>query len=258
MKRPLITIIIPSYNTGEYLEETLKSIFSQNYKNYEVIVQDGGSTDNTVDILKKYQKKYPDKLNWVSKKDKGQMDAINKGMKKAKGEIVAYINADDVYEKGAFQVVVNAYKNNPDSGWFVGQGKVINKTGSEIAKYATWYKNLFLKFSTYSLLLTTNYIIQPSVFLTKKAYKKFGPFTGTKSFVMEYDLWLKMGKEHMPVVINDFLSSFRMSGDNISATAFDKTLSEDEKIVTKYTNNPMILFLHKLHNEFRKVIVKII
>ena len=93
-----------------------------------------------------------------------------------------------------------------------------------------------------------NYLMQPSVFLSKVAYKKYGPFTGTKKFVMEYDLWLKIGKDSMPKVIDKTLSVFRLSGKNISSLAFKNTLKEDFKIVKNYTNDPIVLTLHELHN----------
>lgn len=255
---PLISIVIPSYNAGEYIEETLESIFSQDYDNFEVIVRDGGSTDGTVKIIREYAKKYPKRLSWVSEKDNGQLDAILKGLKKAKGEILTYINADDVYEKNALTSVVAAYKNNSKALWFVGRGKVINKEGVEISKLVTLYKNFLLTINNYQLLLTVNYLMQPSVFLTRKAYARYGPFTGTRAFIMEYDLWLKLGKVEMPVVIKKTLSSFRITGENISATAFDKTLSEDEKTVAKYTKNRFIIIFHKFHNMLRKAIIRVI
>jgi glycosyltransferase involved in cell wall biosynthesis len=102
---PKISIVIPSFNKKKFIGATLESIFSQNYPNFEVIIQDGASTDGTLEITEKFAKKYPQVVNWESKKDKGQTDAINKGLKKAKGEILTYINADDIYIKGALKKV---------------------------------------------------------------------------------------------------------------------------------------------------------
>ena len=255
---PKISVIIPSYNKVKFIEETLHSIFVQMYPNLEVIIQDGGSTDGTLEIIKKFVRKHPSIIKCESKKDKGQLDAINKGLEKATGEILTFINADDVYEPGAFNSVAKAYGGNPGSLWFAGRGKIINSDGHEIAKTVTWYKNLLLSLDLRLGLLIFNYVMQPSVFLTNQAYKKYGPFTGTGNFVMEYDLWLKLAASAMPVIINKYLSSFRLSGENISSTSFKNTLKEDFRIVKKYTGNPLILFLHQLNNWGRVLVVSMV
>jgi len=252
---PKISVVIPSYNKVEYIQETLDSIVSQSYPNLEVIIQDGGSIDGTIEIIKKYAKKYPEIIQWESKKDRGQTDAINKGLKKATGEILTFINADDVYEKRALKTVGEYFVRNPDTTWLAGRGRVINSKGEEVAKFATWYKDFLLSINHYSLLITVNYLIQPSVFLNRKTYEKYGPFVGGE-YVMEYDLWLKMGRMQMPKVLNQFLSKFRLSGDNISSTLFREVLEKDFKITKKYTKNPLILLLHKIHNLLRIIVIK--
>lgn len=257
-KLPKISIIIPSYNKIDYIGETLESIVTQNYSNFEVIIQDGGSTDGTVEIIKIYAKKYPKFVTWESKKDKGQVDAINKGMRKAEGDILAYINADDVYENNAFNAVAEAYQNNPEALWFAGQGRVIDKNGAEIAKWVTAYKNLLLSINHYSLLLIVNYLMQPSVFITKTAYKLYGPFTGTRNFVLEFDMWLKIGKEKMPCVVKNTLSGFRIAGDNITSNDYIRLLDNDEKVLSDHTNNPFIRSLHKLHNLGRQCTINLL
>jgi glycosyltransferase involved in cell wall biosynthesis len=251
---PKITIVIPSYNKVDYIEETLRSIFLQKYKNFEVIIQDGGSTDGSDEIIRKYAKKYPTSITWESKKDKGQLDAVNKGMKKASGEIVTFINADDAYEPRAFELVSRSYKKNPGALWFAGKGTVVNKDGHEIAEPVTIYKNFLLTINHYSLLLVVNYFLQPSVFINHNAYKKSGPFTGTNNFIIEYEMWLKLGKTHMPVIINKNLSKFRIEDSTKTKTMFNDLLNEDERILAKYTKNGFIIFLHELHNLGRKII----
>jgi glycosyltransferase involved in cell wall biosynthesis len=255
-KHPLISIIIPSFNKDEYIGDTLTSIIKQNYPKLEVIIQDGGSTDQSVNIIKKFASKYK-YIKWESKKDKGQLDAINKGMKKARGEILAYINADDVYEKNAFNEVSKVFLNNPAILWLVGKGRVINDKGIEIAKPVTQFKNLLLKINKYNLLLVTNYLMQPSVFISRKAYDKYGSFTGVSSFITEYEMWLKIGVKQMPYVCDKYLSSFRLASGSITSSDFKHLLNEDVKVVEKYTKNPILIFMHLLTNIGRLFVIKI-
>jgi glycosyltransferase involved in cell wall biosynthesis len=254
--KPKISIVVPSYNKAKFIELTLKSIFSQNYENLEVVIQDGGSTDGSVEIIKKFAKKYPIILE--SKRDKGQLDAVNIGMKKATGQILTFINADDCYKPDALSAVSKAYTKNPNSLWFAGKGIVVNENEKEIAKAVTWYKNLLLSLNSKFFLLITNYLIQPSVFFTKSAYKKYGPFTGTSDFITEYNLWLKLGHVSMPVIINKNISEFRIEPNTKTKRMFKKLLFEDMKIVKKYTRNPIILILHELNNMGRVLIAKFV
>ncbi len=254
-KLPKISIVIPSYNKVDYVGETIKSIVDQNYSNLEVIVQDPGSTDGSLKIINSYIKKFPKVIKLYREKDAGQLDAINKGLSRSKGDILTYINADDVYESGTLLTVGEYFSKNPKTLWLAGQGKVVNDRGQEIAQPVTLYKNLLLSFNIYPLLLTTNYLMQPSVFWSKKMWEKCGPFKGDTRFIMEYEMWLRMGKNEMPSVINKTLSFFRIPEKSISRDEFEKTLSEDMKIVQKYTKNKFILLLHKLHNWARKLII---
>lgn len=259
METPKISIIIPSFNEFKFIGRTLDSIINQKYPNLEVIIQDGGSVDGTYEIVQDYTKKYPDIFRIESKKDGGQTNAINIGFTKATGDIVSYINADDVYMPKAFEAIVGSLMKHSEALWFAGRGKVIDKNGQEIAKLSTWYKNLLLYASSRFNLLSTNYLTQPSVFLTKKAYLKYGPFSGMKNgVVMEYELWLRLSKDSMPRVIPETISAFRISDGNISSIAYKDTLKEDEIIVKRFTKNKIILFIHKFNNLLRILTIKFI
>ena len=255
-KLPKISIVIPSYNKAHFVEETLNSIVNQKYPALEVIIQDGGSTDGTLEIIKHFAERYPKIILWESKKDKGQTDAINEGFKKAGGEVFTYINADDVYKKGAFKRVGEYFSENPKTLWVVGKGETTDEKGRKTSEWVTDYKNFLLKRNNYELLLMVNYLMQPSVFLSRKAFKEYGPFIGKKN-VMEYELWLGLGKSEMPKIIDGYLSSFRLYKESISMREFKKTLLEDERIMRKYTDKPVLICLHWLHNLARVVIANI-
>lgn len=249
---PKISIVIPSFNKVGYIGKTLDSIVSQKYPNYEVIIQDGGSVDGSLDIIKKYAKNHP-QIKWSSKEDQGQADAINRGLSLATGKIITYINADDIYLKDAFSIVEKCYMNNPKALWFAGRGIVMNDKGGEnnSSFYKYWvkpYKNFLLELNVRAFLLCVNYIMQPSVFLSRNAVDKFGLFAGTTKFVLEYEKWLDLSGLEMPVIIDKEISAFRMAAGNITSTRTHELLAEDLSLVKKYTNNPLILGIHWLNN----------
>ncbi len=148
--------------------------------------------------------------------------------------------------------MVGHYIENPDAPWFVGKCKIVNEKDDEIAKFWTICKNILLKLNSYFLLLlTSNYMSQPSVFMTKKAYQKYGPFSGNKKFVYEYDMWLTIGKVAMPSVINKYLSKFRISEDNISSVVYNDLFEMDLKVVKKHSQNKIFVYAHKFNNYLR-------
>lgn len=255
---PKITIVIPSYNKADTISQTLDSIINQKYTNLEVYVKDGGSDDGTLDIIKNYSKKYRF-IKYISKKDKGQKEAINLGFSKSTGQILGFINADDIYEANSFNNVAGAYVKNKNSLWFAGFGKIINSKGSEIAYFWSNIKNTLLTLNSYSLLLmTSNYLYQPSVFITANAFKKYGPFTGVSGYIFEYEMWLKLGGLQMPVIIPRYLSRFRIGNSNMSSVYFNKLFKKDIDVTQKYTNSKLIILIHKLNNWLRLITIKLI
>ncbi|MBP8689293.1 glycosyltransferase [Patescibacteria group bacterium] len=166
-----ISIITTNYNTDKYLEQTIKSVLSQKGDfNLEYIITDGESKDGSLDIIKKYDKEVKSgkwgkniEFRYLSEKDKGQSEGINKGLKIATGDIVAFLNADDLYTKNALNIVVEYFKQHPDCMWLTGYCRIIDENGKEIRKYITNYKNRKLKkFSLKKLLIENLYFITSS------------------------------------------------------------------------------------------------
>jgi len=160
-KKPLVSIITVVFNGEKYLEQTIKSVINQTYKNIEYLIIDGGSSDGTLDIVKKYEKQLS---NWISEPDKGLYDAMNKGIKRAKGEIIGMINSDDWYEENAVELIIKTYNENPKKKIFHGDRMDIHPNGSK--KLKRFHPSKF-KFKYYGM--TYNH---PSMFVHKDIYQK--------------------------------------------------------------------------------------
>ena len=241
---PKITVVTPSYNQGQYIEETIQSVLDQKYPNLEYIVMDGGSTDETVDILRKYEKH----LTWFSEKDRGQSEALNKGFRMGTGEIFAFINSDDVYEPGAFHKVGTFFARHPQAYWMTGKCRVIDHQGREIRRLVTAYKNFWLLFKSYQVLQVLDYISQPATFWRREAIEKVGPFDEKLHYSLDYDFSLRVGKDFKLWVLKDYLAAFRIHPSAKSRLIHDY-FNEDLSIAQKYTRSNFLVGLHRLHNQ---------
>lgn len=182
MKHPLVSIITPSYNQARYLEQTLRSVLEQDYPHIEYIVIDGASTDGSADIIRKYA----DRLAyWVSEKDSGQAEAINKGLARATGEMIAWINSDDFYLPGAVTAAVKAFEAHPQAGLVYGDTVAVDEKGEFIhfPHYAQW---------TLEDLLTFHILGQPAVFMRRDVLLKAGFLDPSFHFLLDHHLWIRM------------------------------------------------------------------
>ncbi|OGP14094.1 MAG: hypothetical protein A2054_08640 [Deltaproteobacteria bacterium GWA2_55_10] len=241
---PRITIVTPSFNQGHFIEETIRSVLDQGYPDLEYIVMDGGSKDNTVEILKKYDSR----LKWTSERDKGQSDAINKGIRMATGDIIAYLNSDDIYEPGALKKAADFFVNNPDKIWLTGRCRIIDTEGKEVRRLIAEYKNFLLGRYSYNILLITNFISQPATFLKREAFEKFGLFDETQHRVMDYEYWLRVGAAEAPGILDDCLASFRVHPASKTSSSFHSTFKEELEVARKYSGSGLINGLHYLSN----------
>lgn len=242
-KLPKITIITPSYNQGKFIERTIRSVLEQDYPNLEYIVVDGGSTDGTLDILKRYE----GSLTWISEKDQGQSDAINKGIKMSSGEILAYLNSDDVYERGAIRRVADFFLAHPSHMWLVGRCRIIDENDREIRRFITRYKNFFLNRYNYNVLLTTNFISQPATFWRRRVIDDIGLFNVAYHRVMDYDYWLRIGRKYSPGIVKDCLAGFRVYQESKTSGDFVESFRQELAVSQKYSNSIVINGLHYLN-----------
>jgi len=163
----MISIIVPSLNQGRFITQTIESILNQNFSDIEIIVCDGGLTDNTSDVLNSFN----DQIRWFSEKDKGQTDAINKGLRLAKGEILSYLNSDDYLVPGAL-ATIEKNLDNEEPKWVSGDALIVDANSQEVQKGVRLYKTLLRKLSIKSLFFITNYLVQPSTFWNRKAFEQ--------------------------------------------------------------------------------------
>ena len=179
---PLVSIVTPSYNQAQFLEDTLRSVLAQEYPKVEYIVIDGGSTDGSVDIIQRYASQL---AYWVSERDKGQVDAINKGLQRAKGEIVAWLNSDDLYMAGAIQQAVDALQANPAAGMVYGDGLMVDADLRLLDPHA---------YRTYDVLdlLCFEVLLQPTVFMRREILVQAGYLRQEYDLILDHDLWLRM------------------------------------------------------------------
>lgn len=254
MKYPKISIITPSFNQGQFIEKTINSVLSQDYPNLEYIVIDGGSTDNTIEILKRYE----DKLTWISEPDNGQTDAINKGLTRCTGDIIAYLNSDDLYTDDSLRTVAAFFQENSHIEWLTGDYLIIDDQGRRIQSYIIYYKRILRAFPFFTTLAFANFIAQPSTFWRRTAMKKVGLFNDALQYTMDFDYWLRLIKLYPLGVIPTQLSLFRIHHASKGGSQYKKQFNEHYEVLTKHTRNKLILYLNLLHNQLTIAIYNII
>jgi glycosyltransferase involved in cell wall biosynthesis len=231
---PKISIITPSYNQGQYLEQTITSVLNQNYPNLEYIIIDGGSTDISVEIIKKYEKHLS---YWISEKDNGQSEAINKGLRKRTGDIFNWLNSDDYYEKDVLFKITEAF-HNPDVNVVCGKSRLFRNANETV-----YYSNGTDVYAG-NLAKTIGWarIDQPETFFRSRVIKKMGLLDTRLHYLMDRDWWIKylflFGLEGV-VRIPDVLVNFRLHD-------FSKTVSQKEKFQIEHDT-----FYYSLANSYQ-------
>ena len=227
---PKISIITPSFNQAQYIEETIRSVLLQGYPNLEYIIIDGGSTDGSVEIIKKYE---PWLTYWVSEPDRGQSHAINKGIKISTGRILLWLNADDLCLKDAFTKVASSFVNNPKVKMVIGQAFVIdansNIVGEMKSSFSTWIG---------AATIPTNKIRQVSTFFSRDLFDDFGLINEDLFIAMDTELLLRFSKQNPPLILKEYLTAFRVHAEaksqNNLIIGYEENDRERKKILSDY------------------------
>ncbi len=214
---PLVSIVTPSFNQARYLEATIQSVLSQDYPHIEYMIVDGGSNDGTVDVIKRCQSRL---AWWVSEKDKGQTDAINKGFARANGEILAWLNSDDTYEPGAVSAAVKYLQEHPKVGMVYGNCNFINETGHVIGKFGSAQTSYRLLRQGYS------HIPQQTMFFRSDLWKQVGPLDPSFYFAMDYDLWTRIAARSEIKYVPQTWANFRLHTSGKTILADDRCWPE--------------------------------
>lgn len=227
---PSISVIVPSFNQGQFIEETLLSIFSQQYPNLEVLVLDGGSTDNTVEILEKYS----DRLAyWHSRKDNGQADAINQGFARSTGEIICWLNSDDMYLPGTLLEIAHKFQGRTQTPYLVyGNTILIYQSGTEQRSADAQLGEPFDAFR----LTHYDFIPQASSFWTRKLWQQVGELNTKYHYVLDWDWFIRASKIVEFEYVPKFYSLYRMHEAHKTGVGGEKRRQEILEIVKTYSS----------------------
>ncbi len=226
--RPLISVVTPSYNQSEFIGEALASVQLQNCNNYEHLVIDGMSTDGTIDVLRSLTENNANEyLFWTSEKDSGQSEALNKGFRRAKGEIIGWLNSDDRYLEGCFEHVIKAFNQNPEVDVIYGDYRMVNRAGNFLKVRRE------IEFSAFILLYHhVLYIPTTTTFFRRRIFDDGNQLTETLHFAMDLDFFIRLWKEgykfkHIPEIIADF----RLQPESKTCAFPEKQQMEHRQIV---------------------------
>ena len=238
--QPLVSILTPSFNQAAFIERTIASVANQNYPNVEHIVIDGGSSDGTIEILKKYPH-----LDWLSEPDDGQSSAINKGFKKARGEIIGWLNSDDVYYPGAIREAVEYLQAHPETALVYSDFMEIEADDCERARVRT------VPFDLERMLNQGNLIPQPSTFFRRVVFERAGYLNPDHRYAMDYDYWIRIARAGLRLDrVDRCWSGFRLHGTSKTISESSQAWREHRRISRAYGGH----FLLPLFYGYRRLV----
>jgi len=246
-KKPLVSIITPSFNQAEYIEETIQSVLDQTYQPVEYIILDGGSKDGTPEIIKKYQDRI---ASWISESDKGQTDAINKGFSRVSGSIIAWLNSDDTLLPNAVAQAVDFLSANPQVGLVYGDANYIDRDGQVIGKFPAAQTSLKKLRQGYV------HIPQQAAFFRKSIWDQVGPLDPDFYFAMDYDLWVRIAQKAEIKYYPRIWANFRLHDDAKTISADDQCWPEMMRV--HYRDGGAVLSVIGIKHVIRKIAAPLI
>ncbi len=201
-ERPLVSIVTPTLNGARFLEQAIESVLSQDYANIEYLVMDGGSSDGSAAILKRYE----GRLHFVSEKDGGQADAINRGFARCTGEIFGFLNSDDIYLPGAISAAVRGFEEHPEAAVIYGSAWHVDANGRKTGDYPVE------DFSA-AALARRCFLCQPAAFIRSGAFRSAGMLDASLRFSLDYDLWARLAQHHGFARVSETLACSRLHDD---------------------------------------------
>ncbi len=225
MSKPHISIVTPSFNQAQYIEQTILSVLEQNYVPLEYIVIDGGSTDGTLEILKRYE----DRLRWISEPDDGQADAINKGFRLASGDIFGWLNADDLYTPNALHAVAKSFEKHPDISFIYGDAQAIDEHDRLYGIRTHVSQTDF-----HTLVNVGDAIVQPAAFWRRQLWEAVGELDKSLHYTLDYEYWMRAARDYEFRYIPVCLATERLYGNAKTFSGSLERLEELEQITDNY------------------------
>ncbi|PZR75025.1 MAG: glycosyltransferase [Chthoniobacterales bacterium] len=239
---PKVSIITPSFNQGEYLEETIRSVLLQDYDELEYIIIDGGSTDNSFEIICKYAAYLS---YYVSEKDAGQANAINKGLKRATGDWIGWINSDDYFLPGALSTLLGAARASDSAEWVSGSVLFLNDDPNEPTEVRRQGKNRQL----IDWLLQKEHFHQPGTFWKRSLLSRIGYLNEAMHYAFDWEFWCRLAADNLsPLAVDAPVAAFRLHDESKTCTSWDRFCSDNDRILAE--------FLPSFHGKERKELEK--
>lgn len=248
---PQISIVMPCYQQVAFLEEAVRSVLDQEGVDLELLVMDPGSTDGSRELLLNLQQDYGEKLQLHFAADDGQADAINRGMARARGQILGWLNSDDRLRPGALRQVLPLLEGSAPR-WLYGRCGIIDEGGRPIARYIVWYKNLRGRRFSFHKFLTEDFIPQMATFWNRPLWETAGELDKHRHLAMDYDLFLRFAGITDPVVLRRYLADFRVHKAAKSSLRVDEHLAEAFLTVCRHApasgwRGQLALVLHRIY-----------
>lgn len=243
-----VSIVTPCFNGRAYLGQTADTVLPQSGPfTLEWLVVDGGSTDGSLDYLRSLR---DPRVDIVSEPDRGQSHALNKGLSRATGDVVAWLNADDLYAPGALAAVADAFAQHPAAQWLLGRCEIIDAAGRVIRRPVTRYKDRSLRRYSRRALLRENFVSQPAVFWRREFGARVGPLDESLHWTMDYDLWLRMAAASEPLVLDRVLAQFRLHASSKTGQVDRRQFDEQYAVARRHAGpDRLSLWLHRFNVE---------